>query len=356
MRLKSVLFILPFTFLLVLSCKKEKPEETVAFNKGTMLKNVSSNIILPALNDFDEALSDLQVSLTTFSDDRTNQHLDEVKNNWRSAYLIWQTVKIFDFGPIRNNGFKGATGTYPTDTAEVDENIQNGTYNLASASNVDAIGLSALDYLLYQADALSKFQNDENYVNYTTDLVEKLKNESTTVLNQWQSYQSTFDSSTGTSSTSAFSELVNEFNRDYELAKTAKVGIPLGKKSLEIQMPEYIEARYSGISFELLNESVNALKHFFQGNSYESNNTGIGFDDYLVHLEKESLKNTINTNFDGIISKINGFSNTFEEEMQQNTAELDELYLLLQEQVVYIKTDMTSAFGVLITYQDNDGD
>ena len=42
--------------------------------------------------------------------------------------------------------------------------------------------------------------------------------------------------------------------------------------------------------------------------------------------------------------------------MASNQSELDELYNLIQQQVVNLKTDMTSAFGVLITYQDNDGD
>ena len=50
---------------------------------------------------------------------------------------------------------------------------------------------------------------------------------------------------------------------------------------------------------------------------------------------------------------ING---TLEQEMSTNTVELDNLYMLYQGQVISIKTDMSSAFGVLITYQDNDGD
>jgi len=39
-----------------------------------------------------------------------------------------------------------------------------------------------------------------------------------------------------------------------------------------------------------------------------------------------------------------------------NPQSLDNLYVKMQNLVVSIKTDMSSAFGVLITYQDNDGD
>jgi predicted lipoprotein len=177
-----------------------------------------------------------------------------------------------------------------------------------------------------------------------------MKTEVTAVKTQWSSYRATFIASTGTETTSSFSELVNEFNRDYELAKNAKVGIPIGKQSLDIPLPEYFEARNSGFSFELLRASIVALRDVYTGGS------GIGFDDYLLHLERSTLNNTITANFGGILAKIDSFSGTMESNLNGNWSELNDLYTLLQGQVVYLKTDMTSAFGVLITYQDNDGD
>ncbi|MDX1651124.1 MAG: imelysin family protein [Brumimicrobium sp.] len=355
MGFRSIIILTSLVGIVFLGCKKTE-EETPDFNKGQLLTNVSGQIILPSLNDFDSDLSDLQTSFMNFRNDRTAANLEIVRNDWKKSYLTFQTVKIFDLGPIKNNGFKASTATYPTDTLDIRANISAGSYNLGSAANVDAIGLPALDYLFFQPNALVELQNNEDYLNYVEAVINKMKSESTLVLDQWQGYKATFDASTGTSSTSSFSELVNEFNRDYELAKNAKVGIPIGKKSLGIPMPEYVEARYSGFSFELLDASIKALTKVFNGNSYETSNPGVGFDDYLVHLDKESLKTTINTNFTAIQNKIDTFSSSLEVEIQQNMTGLDELYLLLQQQVVYIKTDMTSAFGVLITYQDNDGD
>ena len=68
------------------------------------------------------------------------------------------------------------------------------------------------------------------------------------------------------------------------------------------------------------------------------------------------LDGTISDNFTAILAKVDSFSGTMEEEMNSNAQGLDELYNFMQGQVVSLKTDMTSAFGVLITYQDNDGD
>lgn len=343
------------TILLVIGvlvgCKKDKEEEEATqFDKATLLTNLADNIIVPALSDFSLKINDLELSYSSFLSARTEQNLDDVREKWKAAYLSWQSVKIFDFGPIRDYGFKGATGTYPTDTVKIDNNVTNGGYNLATAANVDAIGLPSLDYFLFRVNALSYFIGNDAYATYAFDVIQKLKTETTAVSSAWNSYKSTFIASTGTESTSAFSLLVNEFCRDYELAKNSKLGIPIGKQSLGIQLPEYIEARRSGFSFQIQKASVTALSNVYLGGS------GVGFVDYLVHLERSTLASAISTRFNEIISKINSFSGSLEEEMNTNAVELDNLYSLFQSQVVSIKTDMSSAFGVLITYQDNDGD
>jgi predicted lipoprotein len=356
MNWKVLLWVAAITVVVFSSCKKDEEETTEDFDKGALLVNLSGNIILPSLDQFSNDLNSLNAGATLLSQNTSAQQFEAVREAWKDAYLTWQTVKIFDFGPIRDNGFKGATGTYPIDTTDINANISSGSYVLGTASNVDAIGLPSLDYLFYRAGALDSIQSNPNCVGYIQDVVSKMVNETNTVISAWAGYESTFNSSTGTSSTSGFSEFINEFNRDFELAKTAKVGIPLGKQSLDIQMPEYLEARYSGFSFELLRESIASLQRVYNGNSFSSLTGGVGCDDYLLHLERSTLDNTIDDSFANIINKIDAFSTPFETAMETNTAACDELYLLFQQHVVHIKTDMTSAFGVLITYQDNDGD
>lgn len=331
------------------SCK-EDPDPTPEFDKASLLVNVADNQIIPALDDFDGKIGTLETEYLAFQANPNSTTFETVRNSWKDAYISWQTIKIYDFGPVRDYALKGAIGTFPTDTAKINNNIAAGSYNLGTAGNVDAIGLPSLDYLMYRNDALNTLTNDANAMQYGLDVIQKMKTEAAAVKSQWSSFRATFITSTGTETTSSFSEFVNEFNRDYELAKNAKVGIPIGKQSLDIALPEYIEARYSGISFDLLEASITALKNAYTGG------TGVGFDDYLLHLDRSELNNTINANFDGVLAKIDTFNGTLEEETTNNWSEMDDLYTLLQGQVVYLKTDMTSAFGVLITYQDNDGD
>jgi predicted lipoprotein len=355
--MRKAVFILTGLLLAFTACKKDPTEPSAQdFDKGTLLVNVADNMIIPAITAFDQEVADLQAAYISFASAPDATGLENVRNEWREAYLAWQAAKIYDFGPMLNNGLKAAVCTYPADTTVILNNISAGSYSLGSAANADAVGLPALDFLLYRVGALSDFTSNANYLTYGTDLIVKLKGESELLRNEWNTYRATFVGSTGTESTSGFSMLVNVFNQDYELAKNAKLGIPLGVQSLGIPLPEYIEAKYSGISFELLHESIVQLHKLYNGNALVSGADGSGFNDYLEHLGRSSLSNTINANFNSIKSSINSFSGTLEEEMSSNPSGLDQLYNQIAGNVVYLKTDMTSAFGVLITYQDSDGD
>lgn len=338
------------------SCKKKKEDSTPEFNKSGLLTNVADNIIIPAIDAFDAAVTELDTRATDFEQNPGVAEFDLLKEQWLNCYLLWQAVKVYDFGPMMDYALKSSIGTFPSDTSLILDNISSGSYNLSSAANVDAIGFSALDFLFYRYNALSELQSNPNYLLYVNDVIDKLKTESAQLKSLWASYRSSFIASTGTGSTSSFSLLVNAFNKDYELAKNAKLGIPLGKQSLGIQLPEYVEARYSAVSFQLLKTSIDRLHQLYRGVSFSGASDGLGFEDYLIHLEKSSLASTISTRFSNIKQDIDWFSMSLETALTSNTAELDALHALIAGQVVYIKTDMTSAFGVLITYQDNDGD
>lgn len=348
--IKKIGFVIVATVLISSSCKKKGEDDPAAFDKKALLENFSDNLIAPALNDYKSKVNQLNSNFETFLASMNASDFESVKTAFIDAYKSWQHVSPFDFGPIRDNGLKNAANTYPTDSVKIANNVTNGGYVLGAAANVDAIGLPALDFMFFRANAITYFQNDANYRTYASQLIQKLKTEIDAVSNAWSAYRSTFVNSTGTESTSSFSQLINEYNRDYELAKTAKVGVPIGKQSLGVPLPDYIEGQFSGISFDLLEENILGLKTIFNGGS------GVGFDDYLNQLERSSLVTTINSKFDQILAKTNSFSGSLESNLTNNPGELDNLHLLLSEMVVYIKTDMTSAFGVLITYQDTDGD
>jgi predicted lipoprotein len=350
MRNIRIIGILSLSLLsLAVSCKDKQTKPTDTFEKKDILVNLADNWIIPSYNELKGKLDNLNSNWTAFKANPSQENLVLVQTSWKSAYISFQKVKFIDFGPAMNNALPGALGTFPTDTSVIESNISSGNYDLATFSNVSAIGLPAMDYLFFETNALSNLQNT-NRQQYVSDLLEKITSETNYVVTNWSTYRATFIDGTGTSSTSPFSQLVNAFCKDYDLLKNSKIGIPLGKQSLGIQRLEYLEARYSKIGKELILENFKTFRSVYTGLN------GIGFDDYLIVLEKTSLNSTISTRLDFMIAEPQTWTSDLENMMVNSSQTVDDYYTYVQNSLVYLKTDMTSAFGILITYQDNDGD
>lgn len=348
----SIGLVLLFVFT---SCKDKKKEEEVAvFQKGELMTQLADNWIIPNQVNLQTEINELQLAWGSFVSSNAEADFTLVKQNWKSAYLAFQKIKMMDVGPANSVGLMLNLGTFPTDTSQINANISSGSYDLNSGVNYASIGFPALDYLFYRAEAFSLMQNT-SVKDYVSACISKMKNEMDALVSAWSTYRTTFVNGTGTSSTDPFAVLVNAFCKDFEQIKTAKIGIPIGKQSLGILRPEYIEARYSGISTELIIENMKALKAVFMGQGIDGSN-GKGFDDYLSTLEKSSLSSTIQTRFDEMIARPQTWSISFENMMNSNFSTVDDYYNYIAQSVVYLKTDMSSAFGILITYQDNDGD
>ena len=360
--MKNIKKYTPLLFLSILlfsfSCNKKDKEDgnESTFSKTELLVNLGENIILPGYNNLKLNIEDFEAKHNAFINAKTAVNFDSLKSSWKRTYLQWNKVSIFNFGPAVDFGLQAALGTFPTDSSKILSNISSGSYNLSSSANIDAIGIPAFDFLLYRENAFEEYSNNVNYSDYALALITKMKGEVNAVYNLWNtSYLTTFKASTGTESTSAFSIFINSFVKSYEEAKWTKIGIPLGKQSLGIQQPIYIESRLSKIGFDLFSTNIEAWRKVFKGD-LEDGTTGIGLDDYLIDLERSSLVTTINSTLSDIVADIENYNSDFEAVLSSDAASLDALYTKIQNLTVSIKTDMTSVMGVLITYQDNDGD
>jgi predicted lipoprotein len=68
------------------------------------------------------------------------------------------------------------------------------------------------------------------------------------------------------------------------------------------------------------------------------------------------LSKVIDNQIVTILEELNNYNNPLSDEIINNKDDLLNSYEELQKLVPFIKVDMTSGLGVLITYQDNDGD
>ncbi|MBN8702595.1 MAG: imelysin family protein [Bacteroidetes bacterium] len=364
----KLLFLLICTVFFFYSCDKDKdnnPEPDNPFDKEGLLINYADAIILPNYNSFKLSLDSLVLSFDVFKTSASLSDFQLVKQKLHVAYLKYQTISLTEFGPAESEIVRMNFNVFPTDTAQIIANIASGTYDLSAASNLDAKGFPALDYLFYgknssensMSNLLSSSTTRKQYV---TDILNEMTTKTNAVITTWNTtYRSQFISSLNTDIGSSIGYLVNQLNFELDYLKNAKVGIPLGKKTLNIPLPEKCEAYFGTQSLPYAVATLNIIEDIYLGRS-KAGIDGKGFDDYLNHLGASygsgTLDAAIKNQFSIAKTKLAAISNPISVEVISNPNTVDAAYVELVKLLVLLKTDMPSNLGVIITYQDGDGD
>ena len=395
MNTKFLKLIYVFTALLIIqSCKKSGCTDPEALNynidaqkddnsclyedydKLSLLTNLADNYIIPSLDAYKSKIVTLNIHVDSFITNPSISNLTLIRTNWEDALLNWQDIGFLDFGPSEYILLRKQTNTFPIDTTELNNSITLADWNLGYVSSYDSKGLQALDYLLFKPghtdnELITYFQNNENARNYLKALTEDLNQNINYVTNEWITYRedfiNDFEVTTSNLSTnsqgSSISNIINALCLHYEFyVRRGKVGLPLGVFNgfSQLELPELVECYYSGKSTQNLFRSVNSLRKYVTGSSYLNNDNGLGLDDYMdfVNAEQNSqqLSTVIDNQFLTIFEELNNINGPLSEEIINNKLHITQTYQELQQLVPYMKVDMTSALGVLITYQDNDGD
>ncbi len=361
--------ILVLTICLV-CCKHKKnnetePEPADTYDKQALLVNMADNVILPSYVNFKNSLDSLITAYNTFKVSGTQSDYQIVKQKLHSACLKYQLISPYEFGPAENVIVRMNFNVFPTDSVQIRSNVSTMSYDLNTVNNLDAKGFPALDFLFYgnnqtEASCINQFTSNSNLKQYVSDLLNDMSTKLNTVINAWNSsYRNTFVNSLSTDIGSSIGFMVNQITYELDYFKNAKIGVPLGKKSLGVPFPEKCEAYYGGQSLEYCMQTLIAIENFYLGRSLSGNN-GEGFDNYLAHLDAQynggSLNDAINAQFVVCKSKLNAIANPLSTQVTANPSVVDVAYVELVKLLVLLKTDMPSNLGVVITYQDGDGD
>ena len=361
--------VLPLLALLFAGCDPMDDDDSQNFDRGAYLAHTADNIIVPAYADFlqrSETLSGTLNGLTAGTID--SKDIDAAREALHEAYMAWQRVQLFDFGPAINRALLVTTNTFPTDTLEIAEASLASTWTGGLPGNLDSSGLPALEWLLFSDDAATTATewNDQanGRLNHAQRLAAFMTEEASAVVSSWTSgYRDTFVSSTGTEAGSSIGELLNAFNRVYEAnIRKGKLGLPNGIITFsQTPQPGLVEAPFAAEwSVDFLAESLNACAHVYYGNANHGTTEGIGLDDYLKSLGDvtygEGLHDDIAAQLTSTATAIASLEDPLASFVVEQQAASFEVYAELQALVVLWKVDMMSSLGVLITYQDNDGD
>jgi predicted lipoprotein len=375
--MKSLKFIFPFIILCCLaiySCSDDDSGDSVntdSFDRQAMLAGWADDLIIPAYQDFNIKVTVLKSASDTFEAAPNETNFNALREAWEDAYVIWQNVSLFNIGPAQSSFLRSFLNIYPTNTTNINANINSGNYALQDINRNDEQGFPALDYLLFgladtDAEILEFYTlnaNADSYLTYLTDVVDRIEALTTEVLSDWEGdFRTTFVNNSGNSANSSTNVLVNEYMKYYEVFfRNGKIGTPAGVFSAGMPTPENVEAFYKkDLSKTLCLEALKALQNFFRGNSYDGSTTVQSLSSYLNFLNTmkngEDLSALIDNQFDVSRVLITALNPNFYEQINTNNVQMLEAFEALQDNVVLLKSDMMSALSINIAFESNDGD
>ncbi len=356
--------------------KHQAPEDTpypIAPNtdRAAVLKQMADELVIPGYANFKVKLDAMTSKAEQFVSSPDTIALKEFRQSWVEAYLEWQKVEAFNFGPADMFATKMFFNIYPTNVSTINANIASGTANLEVSGSFAAQGFPALDYLLNglagSNDSIVGYYTSANDAPQRKAYLQKLTAQMQLKFNQvnseWLSYRDKFVASTGLTASSSLSLVVNGYVSHFEkYIRAGKFGIPAGALT-NIKSPEKVEAFYQkDISQQLAKTAIQASIDFFNGKSVKTGIEGASLKNYLDGIgAKDSqtgngLATTINAQLITAITLVRALDANFYKVMSTDNQKMLDVYSALQAVVRLLKVDMTSAMSITITFTDNDGD
>ena len=278
---------------------------------------------------------------------------------------------MFEFGPDQATALRMYMNIYPVSVNKINSNITTGTYNLDQFGNTDAQGFPALDYLLNglagnNTAILAFYTSDGQAANrkqYLQAIVNKMNEKIAAVRDAWTGdYRNTFVAATGTDAGSSLSLMVNAFVLHYErYLRGGKIGLPVGAMT-GTAAPQLTEAYYSPeLSKDLALEGLEAINGIYEGKNFDGTANGSGFKDYLGAIgtkdeNDKPMADLITEELAQATTALSGLTTTIKDGVVNDRPTVLSIYQEIQQVVPLFKVDMVSAFGISITYVDNDGD
>src|SRR5687768_2668413 len=124
---KRITFI-SFLTILLWACGGNSSDPAPVDNgkdRLVILTHWVDNIIIPSYSNFKVKFDAMKVKADAFTSSPSNATLIEFRSTWVEAYLEWQKVELFEFGPADQNTLRNFFNIYPAEVAGITSNINN---------------------------------------------------------------------------------------------------------------------------------------------------------------------------------------------------------------------------------------
>jgi len=344
-----------------------------------------NDLLLPAITDLETKLQALNTSTATFNTlNNPEEELEKLRVDWLAAYKTWQHVHVFLF----ETDYAVDMNSFPIDEDELNLNIQivdNTTISFQFERKNDTQGFPAVDYLINgiassNAEIISLYQNDENYINYLSFITARMLTTTQEIKLELETESSSNVNDVANNLNSYFNQQINDILQFTEAAfRERKIATPSGARQSQRSAtdiangknfdpkPDFVEARFSSDNSKALyTEAFTAIQNVYFGRKYSDGSDTEGIQDYLQFLGSSILLEGNNNDiflddyiislFTNIENSNNTITDNFYDQTQDYNTNFDSLFVNIQEFVVTFKGNVLSAFNITIDFADNDGD
>lgn len=282
-----------------------------------------------------------------------------VRAAWRAAALAWKRVHVFRSGPIVDTNALLRATFWPARPAAVDA-VLKGDARLDSGvletTGVDARGLYGMEYLLFDrengvaAPARVAGGSGERAREYASVCARDVAKYAELAANGVGKDGTPFAAAFSAAGQHSVNRLVSHLVESVETLAENRLALLMWMNRVGRVKPSDVEGFASGTSKDLAVatlESAAALYHGAEG--------GCGLD-ALVDPVAPAIGEKIRAQFGGARAALSALDGPLERAVKSEPKKLEAAHKALKSLEIALKSDLTSALGVTLTFSSADGD
>ena len=328
-----------------------------------VLVSLTDEVVVPAYQALARDFTELDGDVAALCDDPSQARLHDARDSWRAARAAWMRTRAMGFGPVMDRRSVRLLDWSPTDTSGMGELLTGSAdTNAMQVREVLASnrrGFGAIEYLLFQNDALAQLKNSPPYCSYLLALAQVGREEADAVLLEWTAgkegrdpYRDYFTDRSAVSllSTAAVEEVVRTqvfLIRDIVHMRLASaLGFREGGADLSA-----IPGNAADNSLEDLRHELLGIQAVYEGSGSEA----AGVSDLVRPLSADTDQR-MKDQLAAALAAIDSVEGPLRVAVAQRPAQVEALYQTLSDVQRTMSTEVVSLLGVSVGFSDADGD
>ncbi len=328
-----------------------------------VLISLTDEVIVPAYENIARDMVQLDKDVEALCNAPSYDSLEAARQSWRGARSSWMRSKAMWFGPVMERRSISLLDWAPIDTSGVDrllaEDRPVGVDEVRNVLAANHRGFDAVEYALFDSDALVSFNVSDSRCSYLSALTEVAVEETDAILSEWMR---------GTERRPAYRDFFTERSNTALIAGAAvadvvRTQVFLIRDMVDMRLASALGLRdgvvdLSAIPGNTADNGLRDLRHEILGVQamYEgSGQEALGISALVRPLSKDTDQRML-SQLTAAIAAIDSVEGTLRTAVVQHPHQVRNVYERLTELQRTMATEVVSLLGVSVGFTDTDGD